>query len=510
MAASATLAVTCPTCTADTGSSAQFCPACGTVLPRLTGNGDPLVGKVVARKYAVERCIGEGGMGRVYRARQLVLDKPVVLKVLHQELLSDARTVARFQREARAASRLNHPNSINILDFGVAEDGELFIAMEYVDGHDLHHLLTNEWPLPEPRIIRIVSQVLSALADAHSAGVIHRDLKPENVMVEPRRGGESDVVKVLDFGIAKIVDTAEAGPALTRAGFVCGTPEYMSPEQAKGAPLDARSDLYSVGVLLFQLVTRRLPFEADTAIGYATKHLSEPPPPPSRFRPGGCSPEMEHLILHALAKDPTARPQTAEAFLEELETLPASESSHSARTARVVMPLGATAEQPRKSDVATARTVVSVPPTAQRRLGVWGAAGIGMAIAALLVAAAAAFFYVRPAATAGPVVPASAAVWKLEVPEGRRDAKRSAELARDGDNLYEAGDLALARAKYLEAFEADPTSELALKLGLLARLRGPPGAEEAQGFLARHLKDAPTSAARTQIVKVTPDLGSGQ
>jgi eukaryotic-like serine/threonine-protein kinase len=509
MAPSATLAVTCPSCTADTGNSAQFCPACGTVLPRLTGNGDPLVGKVVARKYAVERCIGEGGMGRVYRARQLVLDKPVVLKVLHQELLSDARTVARFQREARAASRLNHPNSINILDFGVAEDGELFIAMEYVDGHDLHHLLTNEWPLPEPRIIRIVSQVLSALADAHSAGVIHRDLKPENVMVEPRRGGESDVVKVLDFGIAKIVDTAEAGPALTRAGFVCGTPEYMSPEQAKGAPLDARSDLYSVGVLLFQLVTRRLPFEADTAIGYATKHLSEPPPPPSRFRPGGCSAEMERLILHALAKDPAARPQTAEAFLEELETLPASESSHSARTARVVLPLGATAEQPKKSDVATARTVVSAPPVARRRLGVWAAAGIGMAIAALLVAGAAGVLYLRPQ-PAGGAVASTAAVWKLDVPAERRDAKRSAELARDGDNLYEAGDLALARAKYLEAFEADPTPELALKLGTLARLRGAPGAEEAQGFFARHLKDAPTSAARSQILKVSPDVGASR
>ena len=188
--------------------------------------------------------------------------------------------------------------------------------------------------------------MLSALADAHAAGVIHRDLKPENVMVEPRRGGESDVVKVLDFGIAKIVDTAEAGPALTRAGFVCGTPEYMSPEQAKGAPLDARSDLYSVGVLLFQLVTRRLPFEADTAVGFATKHLTEPPPPPSRLRPGGCSPELERLILQALSKDPGARPQTAEAFLEALNALPASESAHAARTARVVLPLGATAERP--------------------------------------------------------------------------------------------------------------------------------------------------------------------
>ena len=502
------LAVTCPTCSADTGTSAQFCPACGVALPRLTGDGDPLVGKVVAHKYAVEQCIGEGGMGRVYRARQLVLDKRVVLKVLHQELLSDARTVARFQREARAASRLNHPNSINILDFGVAEDGELFIAMEYVDGHDLHHLLTHEWPLSEPRIIRIVSQVLSALADAHGAGVIHRDLKPENVMVEPRRGGESDVVKVLDFGIAKIVDTAEAGPALTRAGFVCGTPEYMSPEQAKGAPLDARSDLYSVGVLLFQLVTRRLPFEADTAVGFATKHLTEPPPPPSRLRPGGCSTELEHLILQALSKDPKARPQTAEDFLDALNGLPAGQSSHDARTARVALPLGATAERPRKSDLGTARTVVAAPPPKKQAIGLWGAAlaVLGVAAAGLL-----AFLVLRaPSPKPVPLGSAPTAVWLREVPPERRDAKRSTELARDGDNLYEAGDLALARAKYLEAFEADPTAELALKLGALARLRGPAGAEEAQGFFARHLHDAPTSQARAPIARATPSVAGSR
>lgn len=506
MARSWGLAVTCPSCTADTGTSAQFCPSCGTALPRVTGNGDPLIGKVVARKYSVEQCIGEGGMGRVYRARQLVLDKRVVLKVLHQELLSDARTVARFQREARAASRLNHPNSINILDFGVAEDGELFIAMEYVDGHDLHHLLTNEWPLSEPRIIRIVSQVLSALADAHAAGVIHRDLKPENVMVEPRRGGESDVVKVLDFGIAKIVDTAEAGPALTRAGFVCGTPEYMSPEQAKGAPLDARSDLYSVGVLLFQLVTRRLPFEADTAVGFATKHLTEPPPPPSRIRPGGCSPELEQLILRALSKDPKARPQTAEDFLDALNLLPASGSSHDARTARVELPLGATAESARVVHTATARTVVSPRPAAKRRVGSWGAAGAGMAVAGLCLAGY--FFYLRSQPVPKPV--AAPAPWGLEVPVEHRDAKRSVALARDGDNLYEAGDLALARAKYLEAFEADPTAELALKLAALARLRGPAGADEAQGFFARHLREAPNSRARSQILKAWPDLAASR
>ncbi|WP_224362198.1 serine/threonine-protein kinase [Hyalangium versicolor] len=284
-----------------------------------TAEADEYIGKTLAKKYRVEALIGEGGMGKVYRARQLALDKPVVLKVLRQSLLSDERTVARFQREAKAASRLNHPNSISILDFGQAEDDALFIAMEFVPGQDLHQVLSRDWPLPEARIVRIVSQVLSALSDAHGAGVIHRDLKPENIMVEQRRN-EPDFVKVLDFGIAKITDSSgEDVPALTRAGFVCGTPEYMSPEQARGAQLDHRSDLYAVGVILYQLTTGLLPFESDSAVGFATKHLTEEPPPPSRRRPDArISSGMERLILRALSKDPNDRPANAEAFKAEL------------------------------------------------------------------------------------------------------------------------------------------------------------------------------------------------
>ena len=286
---------------------------------RTAVEGDEYIGKTLAKKYRVEALIGEGGMGKVYRARQLALDKPVVLKVLRQSLLSDERTVARFQREAKAASRLNHPNSISILDFGQAEDGALFIAMEFVPGQDLHQVLSRDWPLPEARVVRIVSQVLSALSDAHGAGVIHRDLKPENIMVEQRRN-DPDFVKVLDFGIAKITDTnGDEGPALTRAGFVCGTPEYMSPEQARGAQLDHRSDLYAVGVILYQLTTGLLPFESDSAVGFATKHLTEEPPPPSKRRPEArISPGMERLILRVLSKDPNDRPANAEAFKAEL------------------------------------------------------------------------------------------------------------------------------------------------------------------------------------------------
>ncbi|WP_144429567.1 serine/threonine-protein kinase [Myxococcus hansupus] len=310
----------CPSCGADAQESSRFCPACGATLVR-TPDTDEYVGKTIAYKYRVEALIGEGGMGKVFRARQLSLDKVVVLKVLRHTLLSDERTVARFQREAKAASRLNHPNSISVLDFGQAEDGALYIAMEYVAGQDLHQILSREWPLNEGRVVRIVSQVLSALSDAHGAGVIHRDLKPENIMVEPRRN-EPDFVKVLDFGIAKITDSTDDGPALTRAGFVCGTPEYMSPEQARGSQLDHRSDLYAVGVILYQLMTGLLPFESDSAVGFATKHLTEEPPPPTRRRPDArISPAMERLILRALSKNPADRPASAEAFKAELQAV---------------------------------------------------------------------------------------------------------------------------------------------------------------------------------------------
>ena len=500
----------CPSCSTETAPHAQFCAACGNVLPRETA-GDPYIGQVVARKYRVDKLLGEGGMGRVYRANQLVLEKPVVLKLLHPTLQKDARTVARFQREAKAASRLNHPNSIDVLDFGQTDDGALFIAMEFVDGRDLHQVLTEDWPLSEPRVIRIVTQVLSALADAHQAGVIHRDLKPENVMVMARRGGESDVVKVLDFGIAKIIDgSSEEGPSLTRTGFVCGTPEYMSPEQARGAPLDARSDLYSVGVLLYQMVTRQLPFSSDSAMGYATKHLTEDPRPPNVLRPGCSSRELEAVILWALRKEPADRPQTAEAFLESLNLLPAAEAVHAPRTARVPIPLGMVGSGSAEDSLARAPTVASGKRPARR-----SGRGLQLVLGALVLVAAAGagVLAFKPLTdTPGPTAPAARPVatqaqpWTREISADRRDPARAATLVQDGDNLYLAGDRALARTKYLEAFEADPTAAVALKLGMLARLRGAEGEAEARGFFGRALKESPGSPARSVIREWYPDV----
>jgi eukaryotic-like serine/threonine-protein kinase len=377
-----------------------------------------------------------------------------------------------------------------------------------VDGRDLHQVLTADWPLPEPRVIRIVTQVLSALADAHSAGVIHRDLKPENIMVVARRGGESDVVKVLDFGIAKIVDgTSEEGPSLTRTGFVCGTPEYMSPEQARGSPLDARSDLYSVGVLLYQMVTRQLPFSSNSAMGFATKHLTEEPKPPNELRPGSCSRELEALILWALRKEAADRPQTAVAFLDSLNLLPAAEAVHAPRTARVPIPLGM---------VGSTDDALGLAPTVASR-GRRGSSGrglqIGLGALVLLAAAGAGVLAFKPLSdTPGrPTMSAPAAasvipVWAREVPADKRDPARASALVQDGDNLYLGGDRVLARSKYLEAFEADPTAALALKLGMLARLRGGEGEAEARGFFGRALKESPASPARALIHEWYPDV----
>ena len=305
---------------------ARFCPNCGSTVPHVPGEEeDPLLGKVIARNFRVESLLGTGGMGRVYKARQLSLDKPVVLKVLHPHYNNDPQLVQRFQREARAASRLNHPNSISIIDFGQADDGTLFMAMELLHGEDLFNLLQHDFPLDEERLGRIMIQVCSALAEAHEQNIIHRDLKPENIMVEDRRD-QKDFVKVLDFGIAKIQDPSDGdGRALTQQGMVCGTPEYMSPEQARGEALDNRSDVYALGVLMYQIVTGDLPFKAETALGIVTKHITEAPLPPSQARPDlKISQDVEAIILKCLEKRTESRYQTAtelgQAWKDLLET----------------------------------------------------------------------------------------------------------------------------------------------------------------------------------------------
>jgi serine/threonine protein kinase len=312
----------CSNCGAEVQDEARFCPSCGTVMPvTTTPSADPYLGRTLDGKFLIQELLGVGGMGRVYKAVQLSLDKTLCVKVLRTSMMQDETLVRRFQREARAASRLNHPNSITVIDFGQAkEDGSLYLAMEYVPGKDLNKLTQQEWPMAEERVVHIMDQVLSALADAHAAGIIHRDLKPENIMVSDLRGTK-DFVKVLDFGIAKIQESAAPEPGITQVGMVCGTPEYMSPEQARGEELDSRSDVYAAGVILYQMVTGRLPFIAPTAMGIVTKHLVEPPLPPSQVEGVRVSPALEAVILKAMSKDRNGRQPAALALQQELNAV---------------------------------------------------------------------------------------------------------------------------------------------------------------------------------------------
>lgn len=316
---------TCARCRRDVVAGAHFCGACGApILPgRASGEAaDPYIGQTVKGTYFIQRRVGGGGMGDVYRAVHVALDKPVALKLLKKSLLADATLVQRFYREARAASKLRHPNVIGVTDFGQTEDGTLFMAMEYLAGKSLARLIADEQPLSEKRIVPIGAQVLAALAEAHAAGILHRDLKPENVMIESRRD-EPDSVKVLDFGIAKILTTeADADKTqtdLTLAGLVCGTPGYMSPEQWREETLDARSDLYAAGVLLYEMLTGSLPFEAATPLELVRKQLAERPRPPSARRAGGVvSDDLERLVMRALSPDRKDRPATAEEMRSDL------------------------------------------------------------------------------------------------------------------------------------------------------------------------------------------------
>jgi serine/threonine-protein kinase len=274
---------------------------------------DPLIGRTLLGGYLILELVGIGGMGRVYRAEQTNLGRTVAVKIIHPHLVGEENAAARFITEARAASRLNHPNSVGIIDFGKSPDGQLYLVMEFLRGRDLARVNYEEGPLPFRRMVDVLRQVLAALAEAHNESIIHRDLKPENIILEPVRSG-GDFVKVVDFGLAKIRADSKQ-PSITSPGIVCGTPEYMSPEQARGDPLDARSDLYAVGVILFQLLTGRLPFQAESPTQVVLAHLTQPPPDPRQVAPDRqIPPPMVDAVLRALAKDPKDRYQDSDQF----------------------------------------------------------------------------------------------------------------------------------------------------------------------------------------------------
>ncbi len=284
---------------------------------------DQLIGRTIGGRFRIESFLGEGAMGRVYRARQIALNTTVAVKVMHHNLACIPAVGARFLREAQAASRIDHPSSVRVIDFGQEPDGLLYLAMELIDGESLAEIMTETGPLPAPRIVDIASQVLAALAVAHELGVVHRDLKPENIMVLQGKdddGHPHDVVKVCDFGIAKLVDEAGAAPTVTQEGTILGTPAYMSPEQARGEPLDGRSDIYAMGVLLFQMMTGEVPFDASSPFGTALMHVTDEPTKPRLLVPT-VDARLEAICLKAMRKRPGERYASARELRSELRAL---------------------------------------------------------------------------------------------------------------------------------------------------------------------------------------------
>jgi serine/threonine-protein kinase len=296
-----------------------------------------LVGRTIDGKYRLDGLVGSGSMGTVYRATQLSLQKTVAIKVMRRELANEDAYVSRFKREAKAASRLDHPNSLRVLDFG-DDEGLLYIVMEHLDGRDLLTVVSQDWPLSSERIVDLMSQTLAALAVAHGMGIVHRDLKPENVMVLRTlddEGNERELVKVCDFGVAKLLPgkrgdeahTATATGTLTATGVLIGTPEYMSPEQVNGEDLDPRSDIYSIGVILYQLLTRRLPFEDKSPIKLAMMQIESTPRPPSEVVPG-VDPRLETIALRAMSKSRASRFGSAREMRGELRSAIGKDASN--------------------------------------------------------------------------------------------------------------------------------------------------------------------------------------
>lgn len=276
---------------------------------------DPLIGTTLPGGYVILDLLGVGGMGRVYRAEQKALGRTVAVKIIHPYLLGDESASVRFITEARAASRLNHPNIVSVFDFGKS-DNQLYLVMEYLRGRDLARVDYEDGPLPFKRIVDVMVQVLAGLGEAHELGIIHRDLKPENIVLEPMRKA-GDFVKVVDFGLAKMREVPSSH--ITSPGIVCGTPDYMSPEQGRGDPIDGRSDLYTCGVLLFQLLTGRLPFEAESPTQVVLMHLTLPPPNPTTLAPNRrIPPALVNVTMKALEKDANKRHQTADQFIAAL------------------------------------------------------------------------------------------------------------------------------------------------------------------------------------------------
>jgi serine/threonine protein kinase len=307
----------CPVCSKEYSDTQSLCPIDAAALQAAN---DSLVGQTLAGKYLIEELLKSGGMGSVYRGKHVLMDKTVAIKVLRPSLAVDDVVVARFSREAKAASRISHPHAVSVTDFGESENGVVFLVMEYLDGQTLKEIIRHEGPMPLARAVEIVRQVAGALDAAHQQGVIHRDLKSDNIMLSETNG--ADWAKVLDFGIAKIQEPeGSRDHDITAPNLVIGTPQYMSPEQcAQTGPIDARSDGYSLGVILYEMLAGHVPFTGESPTVIMMKQVQDTPPSILAARPD-LPKDVGGLVERALAKKPADRFQTAGELSEALSAI---------------------------------------------------------------------------------------------------------------------------------------------------------------------------------------------
>lgn len=363
----------CPVCGTRYHAAATFCQKDGTSLMGSAAEQDPLIGQVLLEQFRIEEVIGAGGMGTVYRAHQSNIRRDVAIKVLHSELVQNPDAVRRFQREARVATSFDHPNLVRVFLFGQLPDGSLYLVMEYLKGRSLTEVLRAEGQLPPDRALHVSIQICDGIGDAHARGVVHRDVKPENVLLV-KRGADPDFVKVVDFGIARLL--WDENTHATQSGVIFGTARYISPEGAAGEHTDMRSDVYSIGVLTYQLLCGETPFSAPSPVAMLMKHIHQPAPDiRTRARGGAIPGPIADVVMRALAKNPDARQESSGALAEELRaaaarsgvdlspfrfaatTQPPSRPSMPAHTSGVTH-----AERPR-ANLSTAPAHGTTPPT---------------------------------------------------------------------------------------------------------------------------------------------------
>jgi serine/threonine-protein kinase len=423
---------------------------------------DSQIGRMLLSQYRIEALIGEGGMGSVYRGIQLSVNRPVAIKLIAGKVAENPECVRRFRREAEAMAKLRHPNTVRLYEFGVADADskhpELFMVMELLEGQDLSDHLARKQRLPAGEALSIARQTLEALSEAHAVGIVHRDLKPANIFLSQLHGGKL-MAKVMDFGIAGIEQTG-ANTKLTMAGAVMGTPAYMSPEQAQGKAVDPRSDLYSLGVVLFEMLVGKPPFEADSAVSLLLAHVSTQPPKLHETGPDLHHPGVQQLLDGMLSKKPEQRPGSAAAAIEQIDVLlaqlgdPFSSARYSA--------IAANSSAPQKADPSSAQSTVVGTPSRFAKLG--------YSAAAVLITLLAAFFLWPRSETsavevhapqppkveshgdtrAGPAPPAAVATYSVQI------------LSKPAGASVELGGVEIGRTPYMLQFRRSTNLRVAL------------------------------------------------